>query len=437
MLIRHLCLIFVLFMKTVSHAQIRLDLPKAYEMLQKQNEELKRANVNILAGKIDVNEAKDDFIPTLSFGMGHTYNLGLAFDQISGQLVTGNKWSNTANANLNARGIIFQGFSRVNKLKLTMLNVESIEFQKEKLEQSLKLDMLSKYFDVVVNQLLYNVSLKQLEFARNQLVNEQTKFSFEANTVVDIAQAESQVANNELNTIAINNSYNKSIVEFKQLLGISFNDSVIFEIPDKDINVISDSEIFAKVKNDPAIKIGELSVKQGDLLIKNAKSTFYPTLSFFGGYGTNFSSEQRDFFSGAFMPFLDQVNNNRSLNLGISLSVSIFDASKRKHNLNRMKFDLETKKSELASVSREIEKILLLASYEYKKSVNEYQVLQAQNISLANNYQAVKESYDHGVINSIDYNKALLDYNLAEFKVIKAKYTMLYNMHVLSILTKN
>ncbi|MEN5231837.1 TolC family protein [Sphingobacterium faecium] len=406
-------------------------------MLQKQNEELKRSNFNLLLSKIDVKEAKDDFIPTLSFGMGHTYNLGLAFDQISGQLVTGNKWSNTANVNLNARGILFQGFSRINKLKITILNVETIEFQKKKLEQSLKLDMLSKYFDVVVNQSLYAVSLKQLEFAKKQLVNEQTKFEFEVNTVLDIAQAESQVANNELNTIAISNSYNKSMVEFKQLLGVPFSDSVVVEIPDKDNSIMSDSEIFARINDDPAIKLGELSVQQGNLLIKNAKSTYYPTLSFFGGYGTNFSSEQRDFFSGVFMPFWKQVNNNRSLNLGISLTMNIFDGSKRKHNLNRMKFNLESKKSELISISVEREKILLLANQEYKKAVSEFQVLQAQNISLAKNYNAVKESYDHGVINAIDYNKALLDYNLAEFNVIKAKYTMLYNMHVLNLLTTN
>ena len=134
------------------------------------------------------------------------------------------------------------------------------------------------------------------------------------------------------------------------------------------------------------------------------------------------------------MPFFNQLNQNRNLNFGLSLSVPVFDAFKTKNNINRLKLDLENKQSELHKTKVEREKVLTLAIQEYYKSAKEYQVLQVQHAALEKNYNAMKERYDIGVTTAMEYNKALLDYNVAEANVIKAKYTLMYNGEVIKVL---
>ncbi|NSL88808.1 TolC family protein [Chitinophaga sp. Mgbs1] len=413
-------------------SQTRINLDQSFALLQSQNEDIRQANINLLLARVDVKEARNGFLPVLSFNAGNTYNLGLAFDQIAGQLVTGNKWTNNANANVSTRATLFQGFSQVSRLRQALLGVESKEVQKSKLSQSLKLEMLSRYFDATANRSLYEVSMTQLQFSKEQLEQERTKFELETNTLVDVAQAESQVAGNELNGIVNNAAYNSNLIALKQLLGIPLTDSVLLVTPDTEM-AVTPAAALVPVR-DPAIKFAELSVQQSALNLRYARAPYFPVISFTGGYGTNYSSVRKDYVHGDYMPFGDQINQNRALNFGLSLSMPVFDGFKTRNNISRLKLDLENKHSELNKVKVEREKVLALAFQEYRKSVKEYQVLQVQYRALEKNYQAVKERYDIGETNAMDYNKALLDYNVAAANVIKARYTLMYNVEVIRVL---
>lgn len=430
-----------LFSNNSSSAQIRLTLDKCYDLLEKQNEDLRQSNFNILLGKVEVKDAKNSFLPTLSIGASHNYNLGLAFDQISGQLVTGNKWSSNANVNVSTRIPIFQNFTLRNRLKQSLLSLDRLEIQKEQLLQVLKIDVLTKYIEAIANKRLYELSLKQLAFSNEQLLQEKEMFDLGANTSVDVAQAESSAASTKLSTIANLTSYLGNLITIKQLLGLPLSDSITLEeFQIEGINLpisITESSSSTSNENDSFIKNAELSIEQATLNLKYAKATYYPSLSFYGGYGTNYSSERTDFISGNYMPFWNQFNKNRNLNFGLSLSMPIFDAFKTKNNISRLKIDLQTKQSEFNKVKTEREKIWILALQEYNKSQQEYEVLQVQLSAQENNLIAIKERCDIGVSNTIEYNRALLDYNISESNVIKGKYTLIYNIHVLSLLRGN
>ena len=426
--------ILYLFLFITTNAQTDLSLKDCYELIEKQNEDVKQANFRILLSELEIKDAKNSFLPTLNFGAGHNYNLGLAFDQISGQLVTGNKWSNNANANISTRIPIFQNFTLRNRLKQSLLSLEFSNLQKEQLLQTLQMQLLSKYVEATTNRSLYQVSLKQLAFAKEQLTQEKEKFEIGTNTTVDITQAESTVANNEL--IALNNlvNFKNNILEIKQLIGIPLKDSItLMDIDTVGFytRIIRDTTQHFK---DPTVSISELAIKQSELNLKYAKANYLPAISFYGGYGTNYSSERTDFLTGNYMPFFNQINQNRNLNFGLSLSIPIFDAFKTKNNINRLKIDIKTKYSELNKIKIERQKILILAEQEYQRSIKEHMVQLTQKSAQEKNLSAVKERYDIGVSNAIEYNKAILDFNLSEANVIKAKYTIIFNLETLKIL---
>ncbi|WP_196937370.1 TolC family protein [Sphingobacterium pedocola] len=130
--------ILLFFSKIGYSQQTTLALDHAYTFLAQQNIDIKQARIQLLLSQQDRIDAKNSLLPTLSLGAGHNYNLGLAFDQIAGQLVTGNRWSNNANASIRMNATLFQGFTRSNQIKNTLLNVESSELEVSRLTKSLR-----------------------------------------------------------------------------------------------------------------------------------------------------------------------------------------------------------------------------------------------------------------------------------------------------------
>ncbi|MGM1431257.1 TolC family protein [Sphingobacterium lactis] len=426
--------LFILFYENQCLSQVSLTLEKSYKLLEEQNEDLRQANLEILLGKLDVKESKDAFYPGLTLNVGNQYNLGLSFDQVAGQLVTGDKWSSTANANVSLRTTVFQGMSRLGQVKIALAKLQSHELKKSELYQLLQLEVLSRFYEILTNIALLNTSEKQVKYAKLQLSEEEQKFKVGINTLLDVAQAENQVAESALNSIFAANSLEISLLNFKQLLGISIADSVqlVEESFDQDLS------LFLKVKdkatNDPAVLFAKNEINQSELSIKYAKSAFYPSISFYSGYGTNYSSERYDYITGYYMAFGDQLIQNKSFNFGITLSMPVFEGFKTKNNITRLQLGLEIKKSMFNKIRDEREKVYELALMEYTRSLSELKLHEIQKEALEKNFNAITERYELGVSNAMEYNKAQLDLNISELNLIKSMYNCKVNYQVLKIL---
>lgn len=83
-------------------------------------------------------------------------------------------------------------------MKNALLDVESKELEISRLKKSLRLDLLSLYFDAIVNQALRRSGLEQLNYSKAQLDHQKIQFDMGTKTLVDVSLAESQVNTAEL-----------------------------------------------------------------------------------------------------------------------------------------------------------------------------------------------------------------------------------------------
>lgn len=430
-------LIFLFFLVCQDiFAQTYLNLENAFDLLEKQNIDIHQSKLSRELSRQEVKDAKNALLPRLSLGASRNYNLGLAFDQVSGQLVTGNRWSNTANANINTQATIFQGFGLRNQIKDALLSLERTEVEMEGLSRSLKIELLTLFFDAITNQSLHESSLEQLAFSQEQLSQQMEQFELGTKTLVDVSLAESQVATDELNTLVSGNAYKRKTIEIKQLLNIPYADSILLHVPAQDVYMadLVPSYYTRVLDRDPQIRVVELGVDQANLGLTTARNRYYPTLSFSGGYGTNYSSERRDFFTGAFMPFWNQVDQNRALYFGLSLNIPILDGFRVKSDINRAKIQIQIQQNELEKTKLEQEKIYRLAYQDYEQARQEFVASQTRYTSLKRALEAMKERYDLGIATALDFSKSVLDHNMAEFSVISAKYNLLLSVEILNVL---
>lgn len=433
-------LFFLLFCSHRAFSQYRLDVNEATKILDSLNIDILQLHHQTTLAKQDIKDAKNALIPKLNASVSRNYNFGLAFDQVAGQLITGNRWTNSANANISTQVSVFQGFALRNQVKDALLDLEIKHIEMRALKRSLKLQLLQIYYMAITNKALYRSGLEQSNYSKEQLRIQREQFEIGTKTTVDVSLAESQVATDEFNLLNINTNYLNSILELKQLLNIPLDDSLVLEEPTNrklpimitPKNIESTSPIW---KYNPFIQQSELAIEKAKLAQKIASNSRLPSLSFSGGYGTNYSSQRTDLLTGSYMPFWDQVNQNRSLYFGFSLSVPIFDGFSVRSAKNRANIEMAIQQSEKEKVQMEQEKIYQHALQNFHLAKQEHSVAQKQFKSLKTALVAMSERYQLGVASSVDFAKAVLDHNQAEFNAITAYYNLHYQYEIVKLLS--
>lgn len=367
-----LSIVFLLFCIN-SHAQLRLGLAEARTILQAKHVTVRQNELKQKIARIDLDQAYDALIPNLTFNMNNQHTMGLNFDQVTGQLITGNDWSNTANATVSSGVIVFQGLKGLYNIKAAQLNVDLAQLDAERLKHELELQLLSLFFQTLINADLHRASVEQAKLSGQQLVQEEIKIEVGKSTILDVAQARNKLASDQLNIHNAKNAYDLSMLKLKQLLEIPTDSLVELIVPSQTVNpTITAQYPLLDITQHPYIKQVDKRIAYSQVQTKLAKASYYPTLSVNTGYGTNYSSRRSvSAFSSRSMPLLDQMNQNRSLYVGLALSYTIFDRFNTKANVKKSLINTDNLRLEKEKLTRDRVHVFEQAKLEYSASLEE------------------------------------------------------------------
>ena len=418
-----------------SIAQTKVSLEEIYSLLDKQNIQLSQSYINEKLSDQDVTDAKNNLLPRANLNVSNNYNYGLSFDQVAGELVSGNRWSKGANFGLSASFTLFDGMNRFYTIKNTLLQQESKREETKSLRRTLRLEAAAIFFDILANEELYKVSQEHLELSNTLLEQEKIQFETGVKTKVDLALAQTRVSADETNSLISMNTHLSRLIDLKQLINIPLSDSIRLLVPQKNEFLLHDSSTY-DLDSTPNVILEKLNRQDLELQLKIAKSAYLPELDLNTSYGTNYSSERND-IKGEQMLFFDQLSQNKFLYIGLSLNVPLFDAFQTKGSVKKAKLNIQLQDKELRKALSEEEKIWHLAWQEYEKSIKEHQSLLYTFESATASYEAMKERYDAGVSSYFELSTTLMEKNVAEFNFIKSKYTLLYAIEVIQLLLES
>lgn len=421
---KHIILIFLLicFAKIDSLAQLKLSLEEAYKILDQNSTNIKQSLLREKVARIDLDQSYDNLIPNLGFSMNNQNTMGLNFDQITGQLITGNQWTHFVNANLNSSIILFQGFRGYSTIQLNKVTFDIRKLETKRLKHELQLQLLSLFIQSLINNDLYHVASVQAKLSEQMVQVEEAKIRIGKSTLLDLAQANTKLANDQLNITNAKIAYDLSIFKLKQLLEV--DEEIELIKPPLQTNRKLESR-YVNSLNDTYLQIINLNIDQSIVNKRLAKAGLFPTISFDARYGTNYSSQR---FISAYdrnrMSILDQMNNNRSLFLNLTMTYNIFDKNVTKANIARAKINTENLILERDKISRERQQTYNQLQLEWRASIEENNAVESAYRSSKMNYEAMLERYEVGKNSSIDLFKALSDFNVNEFKKVASLYNI-------------
>lgn len=386
-------------------------------------------NFNVINADIDYRNAKSSYntsilshLPSLSGGVGAGSNFGRGIDPETNTYINTTTFNNNVSIGMNIP--VFQGLSisterRNNKLAM-LSNMEA----KRKTRDETALQCMFAYIDVVYNQSLVELTKEKLE--RSSLMLKQNKRMEELGmkNAADVAQIESELANEELAIISRDNQLQLSIIKLKELMNYPADSSIVISTDIELTRVIDASKSINEVYDDallflPQAAINKFSLQTYRNYVQRAKWSFLPSLSANANIGTSYYTNLTIKSSNP-IAYGEQLKNNIGESVGASLNIPIFNGLVKHHNLRVAKNNYEKAKNNYTNSNRQIRTEIETAMFECRSAEQSW--TQAQKSVNANDlaYRANQRKYQEGML-------SIIELQLSANSLLSSKIELVYS----------
>lgn len=376
--------------------------------------EVRRNLLDILISEQDVASAKDAWLPSVGFSTNQSYTNY----PVPGDSRAGNIYGSTYG--INADWTLWDGNLRKYRLATARLMLDRQRLAGEDLIQTLKLGLLEAYMQILYSREAVAIAERTLQVSDTTCYRAKRLYESGRISKVDFAQIESQHAQDEYNLVLAENDLEQARLALKKILqlrissslrikDITFDDTdVLAPLPDKETVYLAASTWL------PSFKSNALNKDIYDTEIKSARSGRLPTVSINGGIATNHTSGNRN--------WAYNMGHNFNENIGLTLSVPIFDANSTKRaeakaRLNALDYDL-TNKSLLDDLSRTVESLYIEASNAQARFQAGIPQLEATRLT----FELTNRQLELGLVNPLELLTARNNYLKASLEQLQNKY---------------
>ena len=291
------------FSFTATYAQQVISLQKAIDLAMANNLSIKQSQITTAIATEDYKQSKYNMLPSISVNPQGSYNFGR-----SPNLTT---YSYTSQSFLYINGqaslslTLFQGGQLRNQILQNRIALDVDKTSTAKVKNDLLLNVVTDYLTILSDQDLVIAAKQQIDLAKITVDRAQKNFDQGNATRADLAQAQAQLSTAELNLTTAQNQVDIAIIVLKQYMEMDPTTEITVEKPDisklTDVKTIYDASevIKTSLSVNPDVHLAELQQQGYAQAIKVAKAAYYPTVSLFGGLGSNYSSISQNIIGSA------------------------------------------------------------------------------------------------------------------------------------------
>jgi len=401
--------------------------------------------------KINFNQSKSDLLPSLSGGIGQSYDL-----------------ENSSNSNISLSGSVtlFNGFQNKNTIKQNQLDYQASKYDMEAQKNNIVLNVVDAYLKVLYAEELVKNAKAQVDAIQLQF-NEIEQFVIVGKkSESDLLQVKSELASEKLTYINAEGQLKSAKLNLQQIMNIPISKTFDIEYP---LSIEPKTEGLSKADDiynlaltqQPVIKSYELKTQSSEYGLKIAKGAIYPRLSLGGNLGTNYLSSMKisettylnniqnigylqsnpneivmgnvsapvyNYFDYAFDK---QLKDNFSKSLSLSLSIPIYSNRQVKNNIKKQEITLKNTLLDEQSVKNDLRKEIEQASIDVENAIAKYGATKEQVSSSMASYENAKAKYENGMMNMSELIHELNSFTKAQSENIQARYELIYNLKIL------
>lgn len=393
------------------------------------NIQVQQSAVTVGQREIDLNSAENSRLPGVSASSSQNFSFGRG-------LTADNTYANTnttsTSFSLGGQIPIFQGFQIKHNIQMSKLNLAAATADLEKAKDDISVAVAQAYIQILYNKEILEVAKRQVEIDALQVERLSSMAANGKASLADVTAQEASLAKSKLSVTQAEGNLSISLLDLTQLLELQSPEGFDVETPSAEalgLSLLPNPELIYEdaVAVKPAINAEEIRLDYANTSIALAKSSMLPSLSLSGGIGSNF-------YTSSGMPsasFSEQLKNNFSQYVGLSLNIPIFQQFRTRNQVRSAQLNVKSQQLQLENVKKTLYKEIQQAYYSAVTSQDKFESskIAAKSAELA--FEQSQAKYENGKASITEFNEAKARFLEAESNLAQARYEMLYQTRLL------
>lgn len=438
------------------------NLQQCIDLGIKNNPDVKNSQFILESDKVYKQQAVANMLPGISGNISRSVYSGKSINPYTNSYI--NQQNTADNYGLNASILLWHGSSIMNLVKQNSLTYEAGKMDLQNIKDQLTINIILAYLSVLSEQEQLKMAKQQVVVTQQQ-VDRLTIENDKGNIAPsDLYNMRGQLGSNELAVISTQNALTTAKLTLAQLMNIPFADTMQIAPIETSIlapynGTINDIYQYA-VTHLPIVKAAELHNESAKKAVKSARGGLYPSLSLFGGLGTNYSSAAtaselvgtsdqqtnsyimlnndklpvytpESNYTSNKVPYNTQWKNNLNSNIGLNLSIPILNGLQARSRVKLAKINEEQTAFQQNTVKIQLGQAIERDYVNMTNAYDTYKKLVQQVADYSESFREATIKFEAGAINSVDFVIAENNMNQAELNLISAKYNYIVQTKVL------
>ncbi|MES2328944.1 MAG: TolC family protein [Bacteroidota bacterium] len=449
--------------QTVQQMAGQVTLQQCVETAIQNNLLVRQSEYQSQVDKINYQNAKGNQLPFIAGNVNHGINQGRSIDPFTNSYA--NQQINFANYSIGTSITIWNGSSIVNNIKQNELNAKASEMDWQQQKDNITINVILAYLQILSSQEQLNTARNQVEVTKAQVARLETLNNSGAIAPSVYYDLKGQLSGDELNVITVKNNLETAKINLAQLMNVQYNAAVQLEnITGPTAPTLYDGtpdNIYQTATQQLAlVKAAEFRRQSAEKRYLSAKGQLMPTLSFNGGFGTNYSSvaSTQELINTLDVPttgyvnvsgtkynvlapqsnyrsqkisYFSQFTNNFNSSFSLGLQIPILNGFRAKNNINLAKIAEKRTSFEAQTVKTQLRQAVDQAYVNMNTAFERYQTLARQLADFTISFKAAEVRFNAGVNTSIEYMLAKNNVDRTNANYVAAKYDYLLRVKVL------
>ncbi len=441
-------------------AQQAWSLEQCVEYATRNNLTIKQAQNQIRSAELTYTQSKFSRLPSLNSTVSGGMQFGRTIDPTTNSF--DNQQIGFNSYGLNFGVTVFAGNRINNAIRQGALDLSSSKLDAQQAVNDLGVTIATGYLNILLAEEQLALARQRLNQSRLQLDQTEKLIAAGTRPVNERLNALSQIAVDEQALIQAENAVSLNYLSLKQILLLDPAQELVIQRPEITIPVDADPDRFAPneiftgaLGLQPNIEAGEKRMESAKIGVDLAKAALYPTLNFFGGLSTNYSSVSRQIdgyitqnfkqtvlFNGQQVdfeipqqvplfsdnPYFNQLSENFGQSLGVSLSIPIYNNHRNKISVERARLNMVTQEVALEQTRQNLKTSIDRAIADARAAKRSLDAAQRAVDASAAAFDNAQKRYDVGAINSLEYQTARNTMEQSKIDLVRARYQYFFNL---------
>lgn len=388
---------------------------------------LKDKSLQNEVSKIEIEKSKSNFLPTLAFSSSYNFQSGSIIDPATNNRNTLNIQS--GNFALTTSVDLFN-WQTIVRLKLSKLENEKLKYQSEIIKQNLYIQIVQAFYQLQFNKEQEKLIENQIQNTLIHLDRIQEEVKYGNKSESDLLEMKANLSNFNKQKVDASSNYKLAYLTLQNLLNKKDSTDYIFDNEQLFDKTEDLGQLYQKgLENRPDIVQSKIDEQIAQKNIEQQKSGYLPNLGANYSFSSFYTNSNKN-------PFSNQINDNKSHYVGISLNFPIFNKLQTQKSIEQSKIELE--RSQLKTHQLEQEYYNLMSDL-YLKTNNSLEQWEASEKNLKNyqlSFEKIEDKFKFGLITIYEYLNSKNNLLQIETNNLIAKYSFYLNSNMLNFYNK-